>query len=110
MNRTTKILLTLPSIIAIGYILTSMFTGLNWLAPTMKAYYIQIGILDTLLIMQLIVLTKKIWSFKNLGKSAKIEWTIYLIIFNIIATLIVIWSKLDEFENINKNTAPATHK
>jgi len=72
----------------------------------MNAYYIQVGILDTLLIIQLIVLIKKLWSFKNLDKSAKIEWTIYMIIFNTIAILIMIWSKLDEFEKINENTVP----
>lgn len=43
MKRTTKILLTIPSILGLSYMVTFIFpVEFHWLVPTMKAYYIQI--------------------------------------------------------------------
>jgi hypothetical protein len=83
MTKATKILLTIPSVLGLSYMLTFWFpTEFHWLVPTMKAYYIQIGTLQALTILQLIILIRKLWSFKNLEKSKKTNWTWLLIIFN----------------------------
>ena len=76
-------------------------TEFHWLVPSMKAYYIQIIILQTLTIIQVIVLIRKLWSFKNLEKSKKSNWTWILIVFNSISSLIFIWEKVDLFEEID---------
>ena len=67
----------------------------------MKAYYIQVGTLQALTILQLVILIRKLWSFKNLEKSKKSDWTWLLILFNSITSLIFIWKRVDEFEELN---------
>lgn len=74
---------------------------MHWLVPTMEAYYIQVGVLKLMTIIQLVVLLRKLWSFKNLEKSKKSEWTWALILFNLIASLIYIWKRLDQHEELN---------
>ena len=78
-------------------------TELHWLTPSMKAYYIQVGTLQALIILQLVILIKKLWSFKNLEKTRKTEWTWLLILFSSISALIFLWKRVDEFEEINKS-------
>jgi len=107
MKKPSKILLTIPSILGLSYMLTFWFpVELHWLVPSMKAYNIQIGIIQTLTIIQLVVLIRKLWSFKNLEKSKKSDWTWILILFSLISSLIFIWKKVDEFEEINHKTLP----
>ena len=104
MKKITKILLTIPSVLGLSYMLTFWFpVEFHWLVPSMKAYYIQIGILQGLNIIQLVILLRKLWSFKNLEKSRKTDWTWILILFNSIASLIFIWKRVDEFEELNKS-------
>ena len=64
----------------------------------MNAYYVQLLFLQSLTIIQLIILIKKLWSFDNIDKSKKQGWTWILILFNSISSLIFIWKKVDEFE------------
>jgi len=107
MTKANKILLTIPSILGLSYMLTIWFpTEFHWLVPSMKAYYIQVGTLQALTILQLVILIRKLWSFKNLEKSKKSDWTWLLILFNSITSLIFIWKRVDEFEELNnKNKA-----
>ena len=74
-----------------------------WLIPTMKAYQIQMFTLQVLTVAQLIILIKKLRSFKKIDKSILTEWTWILIIFNFISTLIFIWKKMDELELMNNS-------
>lgn len=76
----------------------------HWLVPTMNVYYTQIFSISILTIFQLIYLIRKLWSYKNLKKSTKTNWTWLLIIYASITSLIFIWKKIDEFENSNKHT------
>ena len=102
MTQANKILLTIPSILGLSYMLTFWFpTEFHWLVPSMKVYYIQVGTLQALTILQLVILIRKLWSFKNLEKSKKMDWTWLLIIFNLITSLIFIWKRVDEFEELN---------
>jgi len=82
----------------------------NWLVPSMKIYYIQIGILQSLTITQLFILIKKLWSFKNLDKQTRSNWAGLLIIFNSISSLIFIWKKVDEFSKINNTSFDNNNK
>jgi heme/copper-type cytochrome/quinol oxidase subunit 4 len=111
MRKSTKILLSIPSFLVLSYMVTLWFpTKFLWLAPTMNEYYIQIFIIQGLTIIQLIFLIKKLWSFKNLEKSKKSEWTWILILFSSISSLIFIWNKVDEFEVLNKNTISSNNQ
>ena len=107
MTKANKILLSIPSILGLSYILTFWFpTEFHWLVPSMKAYYFQIGILQTLIILQLVILIRKLWSFKNLDKSKKKNWTWLLILYNLLTCLFFIWKQLDEFEELNNIKVP----
>ncbi len=104
MNKKKKISLTIPSILGLSYMLTFSFpTEFRWLVPSMKIYYIQIGTLQGLTILQLVILIRKLWSFKNLERSKKSNWTWILILFNPISILIFIWKKVDHFEELNND-------
>jgi hypothetical protein len=107
MERTTKIVLSIPSILVFSYILISWFPKeFDWLTPSMKAYYTLNGILEAFSIIQMILLIRKLWSFKNIEKSKKSEWTWLLILFNPITSLIFIWKRVDEFEELNNHAIP----
>lgn len=67
----------------------------------MEMYYLQAGIIQALTITQLVILLRKLWSFECLEKSQKTEWTVLLILFNMVTSLIFIWKKMDEFEKKN---------
>lgn len=102
MRLTQKILLSLPSVLSMLYTITIWFpTKFEWLYPTMNAYYIINGVIYSLVIIQIIVLIRKLRSFKNVEKSVKTNWTISLIVFHFIAALIFIWWKVNEFEQEN---------
>jgi hypothetical protein len=107
MTTLNKILLSIPSVLGLSYMVTFWFPQeFIWLIPTMDAYYIQIATLQGLTIIQLVILIKKLWSFKNLEKSRKSDWTWILILFNSIASLIFIWKRVDEFAEKNESTVP----
>ncbi len=107
MSTRTKLLLSKPTIIGLFYMLTFWFPAeFNWLFPTMEIYNIQMLTFQVLIIIQIIVLLRRLWSFKNLDKDKKKKWTWILIIFNGISSPIYIWNKDKEFEEINKNTVP----
>jgi len=103
MSIISKILLTIPSILALSYMVTYAFpVEFHWLTPTMEVYYIQVGILQGLTLLQLIILIRKLWSFKHVEKSKKSEWTWLLIIFNSISSLIFIWKHVDNLSDLNR--------
>lgn len=105
MNKTYKILLTIPSVLATVYMFTFWFpTKFQWLVFPMEQYYLQIGIIQTLVIIQVIVLLKKLWSFKEIKKSKKTEWTWLLILFTFITNFIFIWFEVDELNEKNKGS------
>lgn len=84
------------------YFLTFIFPRkFAWLFPTMDAYNIQIGFLWIISAAQCIFLIWKLRSFKNMDKAVRSEWTLLLLWFNLIANLIFIWKKHDEFEKKN---------
>jgi len=78
---------------------------LKSLVPTTNVYYIQLVILQVLVTVQFVIIMRKLWSFRNLEKSKKTEWTVMLLIFNPISSLIFIWRKVDQLEE-NNNTVP----
>lgn len=105
MNRRTKTLLTIPSFLGLSYMLTFWFpTELQWFVPSMRIYYIQTGTLVALTLIQLVILIRKLWSFKNVERPKKSNWTWMLILFSSISSLIFIWKKVDEFEALNNGT------
>ena len=102
MNKTPKILLSIPSIIVLCYLPIFWFPEkFSWLIPSMKAYYIQVGILQVLAIVQWGILVRKLWCFNHLPKSKKYDWTWILFFFNPISSIIFLWIKMDEFEKLN---------
>jgi hypothetical protein len=73
----------------------------TWLIPDMKTYYILTLTIKALLIIQIVILIVRVWSYKNISKSIKINWTWLLLLFGIITSLIYIWKKDNELIEIN---------
>jgi len=81
-------------------------TEFHWLVPSMEVYYLQVGTLQALTVAQLIILIRKLWSFKKIEKSKKTDWTWLLLLFTMVTSLIFIWKKVDEFEKLNNSEKP----
>ncbi len=104
MRLSTKILLTLPYILFIGYGFTFAFPyEFQWLVPNMKVYYIQTATLQVLAILHFVILIRRVWSIKHLARSTRWNWTYLIIFFNLIAGPIFIWRKYDHFQNLISN-------
>lgn len=102
MKTQNKILLTIPSVLSLLFLLAMWFPKkIPLLTPTTTIYQIEVLSILVLMLVQLIILLYKLWSFKNISKSEKSEWTWYLILFNTIAALFLIWSKIDKMKIAN---------
>jgi hypothetical protein len=73
----------------------------TWMIPDMKTYYILSLTIKALLIIQTVILIVRVWSYKNVSKSIKTNWTWLLILFGIITSLIYIWKKDNELIEIS---------
>jgi len=105
MTKLTKILLTIPSIVGIIYLLTFWSINfLEWITNNVVSFEYQAPIVNGLILIQIGYLIYKLWNYKNIDKDKKTMWTVLLVIFNCIASLIFIWKKDKEFEQIDKNT------
>ena len=102
MKTPQKLLLSLPSVLSGFYMTTFMFpTKFGWLFPDMNSYNIQMIVLNLLVILQIVILLKRLWRYKVLPKQDKTNWTWLLIFFSSITCLIYIWKKDSEFEERN---------
>lgn len=99
MSIQQKILFSIPSILGIFYLIALWFPiEFGWVFPSMKSYYFQMVFLWILTIIQIFILIRKLWLFKSIEKSIKTNWTILLLFFAPISSLIFIWKKIDDFE------------
>ena len=103
MNGFFKILLSIPSVVGILY----MFSFWNidffkWITNNVVEFQYQAPIVNGLVLIQIAYLIYRLWNYKKLPKEKKINWTVLLVIFNVIAGLIFIWKKDAEFETENK--------
>ena len=65
----------------------------------------QAPIINGLILLQIAFLIYRLWKYKNVAKEKKNTWTALLLIFNFISSLIYIWKKDEEFNELNnKNT------
>jgi hypothetical protein len=76
----------------------------------MKDYYILAGTLHVLNIIVMVLLIRKVWSYKKIEKSKKYEWTWIFILFNAIGSLIFIWIRMDQYEKLNSELLKAETK
>lgn len=107
MERTHKILLSIPSILGILYMLTFIYpTKFVWLIPDMTAYYALTISINVAVLTTLIILIRRLWNFKSVDRSKKSNWTWLMIIFNSLTILIYIWKIDDQLTTENKNTVP----
>lgn len=105
MNKTTKILLSIPSIFGFILLLSVLITDLeNWINQYIlnaeDLGYLTFG----LLIIQFVILTFRIWSFRNVGRNKKGEETFYLFSLNLIAAMHYIWKTDKKLIDLNKKT------
>jgi hypothetical protein len=100
LKKRTKILLSIPSVISLLLFVVIVFPFLNFkVFPTMGSYNIVTYSVFLITLIQLIYLIRYLWKIDSIDKKVKIDWTVLMIIFSQIASLIFIWKKVDEFEN-----------
>ena len=93
----------MPSLVGLVYMWTYIFPkSIAWVSNNIVAYEFQNPIVTGFILIQLGYLIHKLWSFKNLQKERKINWTILLVVFNVITSLIFIWRKYGLFEQYDK--------
>ena len=106
MTKLIKILLSIPSIVGIVYQITFWSIDFfKWITNNLIGFEYQAPIVNGLILIQIAYLIYRLWSFKNIDKDKKTMWTVLLVIFNCVASLIFIWKKDNEFEQLNKNGA-----
>ena len=102
MSSIKKLLLSIPAVLGLFYLLTFWFPSeFSSLFPDMNSYYTQMTLLNVLALIQLTILIRRLWSFKNIPKATKSSWTLLLIIFNSISSLIYIWKMDSRLKNNN---------
>lgn len=94
MYNTTKILLSIPSVITFAFVLTSWFP---FLITDIQKYTFSVVIVKALLLFQVLYLSIRIWRFKNVEKPKKTKWILLIIFFSAVSSLIYIWRKDAEF-------------
>ena len=105
MTKLTKIILTIPSIISIVYLITFWSIDFfKWITNNVIGIEFQDPIVNGLIIIQSGYLIYRVWNFKNIDKDKKIMWTVLLVVYNYVSSLIYIWKKDSEFEKMNENT------
>lgn len=103
MKTPAKILLSIPSIIGLAY----MWTFINpksiaWFSRNIISYEFQSPLVNILILIQLGYLIFRLWSYKNIEREKKYEWTFLLIAFNVVTCFIYIWKKDNQFELMNQ--------
>jgi len=105
MSRAQKILLSIPSFLGLFFLIALFIPPLGYAVyPSFDIYKVINKTFQLLVLIQLIILIRRLWRFKNLEKSAKWNWTALLIFFNAITGFIYIWKKDSQFVDMDKNT------
>ena len=98
MNIFTKLILSIPSVIGIIYMFSYWSMGFfRWITNNIVSYEYQIPIVNGLILLQIGYLIFQLWGYKRVAKSIKTNWTILLVIFNPLSSLIYIWKKNEKF-------------
>ena len=109
MSVLVKVFLSIPSIIGIIYMFSFWSMDFfRWISSTIVSYEYQAPIINGLVLFQTGYLIYRVWTYKNLPKSKKTNWTTLLVVFNVISSLIFIWIKDKELGIENENTSPNT--
>ena len=105
MNNFEKVLLTIPSFIGFIYMLTFWSIELFlWITNNLVPFEYQNLIFSLILYPSLAYLIYRIWTFKNINKNIKWNWTFLILFFSIITAPYYIWNKDDTFKiQNNKN-------
>lgn len=91
-----KILLTIANLIGLVYLATFFSVDLfRWITNNVMPFEYQNIIINAIYFPSLLYLIHRIWSFKNIEKNIKWNWTLLLIFLNVITISIYIWKKDD---------------
>ena len=106
MKKSTKILLSLPSVIGILYMFIFIYpTRFEWLIPDLMTYNTAVITINVLILISMLVLLRRIWKFENITTTKKSNWTWWIILFNVVAMHIYIWKMDDQFSEGNRKNA-----
>ena len=100
MKKSTKILLSIPSVLSL-ILFFVIALPILWIHifPSIYVSYFVIIFIQILMIIQIIFLIRYLWRIESIDKKIKSNWTGLMILFAQITALIFIWKKIDEFEN-----------
>ena len=103
-----KVILTIPAFIGLIYVLTFFSVDFFlWISKNIIPFEYQTLTVGIVSYPPMIYIIYRLWSFKNIEKEIKWNWTFLLILFTIVTMPIYIWKKDDELikeNNINTNT------
>lgn len=104
MKKAVKILHTLPSVLILAtFLFPRKFPLIEFKQADdpMFSYYFHMSIVFVIIVFQIVILLRKIRSYKNVEKSIKSKWTGILLMYNTLGAVVFVWSKVDELELLN---------
>lgn len=100
-----KIILTIPAFIGLIYTLTFFSVDLYlWIINNIISFEYHNLTISIIIYPTIAYLIYRLWSFENIEKEIKWNWTFLLILFSLVTMPIYIWKKDDELikeNNIN---------
>lgn len=102
MNNSVKILLSIPSIVGAIYMITFWNVDFfKWITNNIVEFNYQAPIVNGLILIQIGYLIYRLWNYKNVETDIKTKWTVFLVFFNLVSSLIFIWKKDYEIQQLN---------
>ncbi|RFN58545.1 hypothetical protein [Marixanthomonas ophiurae] len=104
MKLYSKIILTIPVVIGLIYTLTFFSVDFFlWISKNIAPFEYQTLTVGIIIYPPMIYIIYRLWSFKNIEKEIKWNWTFLLILFTIVTMPMYIWKKDDELFKENKH-------
>ncbi len=102
-----KLLLTISYLVVLIYMIT--FYNVDfflWITNNVVPFEFQNIVISLLYLPALLYLIYRIWTFKNIDKNTKGNWTVLLLFVSVVTMPIYIWRKDDVFVNLNITINP----
>ena|SRR5690606_18610190 len=107
MKTYLKLLLTISYLLSLIYTITFFNVDFfRWITNNVLPYEYQTVVVNLIYLPALVYLIYRIWTFKNINKNMKGNWTVFLIFVGIITMPIYIWKKDDDFIEQNSSLNP----
>lgn len=102
MNIYSKVFLTISYLVGLAYLVTFYCIDLfRWITNNLIPFEYQNIFVSIIYYPAMFYLIYRIWTFKNIAKKTKGNWTVLLLFLNIVTMPIYIWRTDDMFVKQN---------